>query len=74
MINNLGTPGENKYKLNRKYGHNTNLKHHGVEGNGVLSVTLDPEAQAPLHVVQKPQFRVLPRDEGFMGLVALEGT
>ena len=54
--------------------HNTNLKNNGVEGNGVLPVTLDPEAQAPLHVVQQPQFRVLPRDEGFMGLVALKGT
>ena len=73
MINNLEAAGENK-KKNRIHDDNTNLKHHGVEGNGVLSVTLDPEAQTPLHVVQQPQLRILSRDEGFMGLVTLKGT
>ena len=73
MINNFEATGENT-KKNRIHDDIIYLKHHSVEGNGVLSVTLDPEAQTPLHVVQQPQLRILSRDEGFMGLVALKGT
>lgn len=54
--------------------HNTNLKNNSVEGNGVLPVTLDPETETPLHIVQQPQLCILPRDEGLVGSLTLEGT
>ena len=36
------------------------LKDDSVEGDGVLPVTLDSEAEAPLHVLHQPQLCVLP--------------
>ena len=40
--------------------HFIHLKDDSVEGDGVLPVALDSEAEAPLHVLHQPQLRVLP--------------